>query len=84
MGAAGAGLVASAVLAGAVIAADPETGLAAPHACRTSVHGSAPASQRPATGPAAASAADFDGDGHPDLAFGSQGDVAGGAGGGSI
>ncbi|MFJ8655260.1 FG-GAP repeat domain-containing protein [Streptomyces rochei] len=83
-GAAGAGLVASAVLAGAVIATDPETGLAAPHACRTSVHGSAPASQRPATGPAAASAADFDGDGHPDLAFGSQGDVAGGAGGGSI
>ncbi|UXI79326.1 VCBS repeat-containing protein [Streptomyces vinaceusdrappus] len=70
MGAASAGLVASAVLAGAVIAADPETGLAAPHACRTSVHGSAPASQRPATGPAAASAADFDGDGHADLVFG--------------
>ncbi|MDN3245636.1 VCBS repeat-containing protein [Streptomyces sp. ZSW22] len=79
----GAALVALAVVTGVVIAGDSATDVAAPHDCRTSVHGTAPVTQRPASAETAP-AADFDGDGHPDLAFGSQGDVEGGAGGGSI
>ncbi|MGC9439018.1 hypothetical protein [Streptomyces sp. WG5] len=50
--------------------------IAAPYACRTPVHGTAaPASGRPAP----EGAADFDGDGHSDLAFGSRGSVNGGS-----
>ncbi|MFC0497576.1 FG-GAP repeat domain-containing protein [Streptomyces mutabilis] len=78
----GAALVALAAVTGAVIAGDSATDVTAPHDCRTSVHGTAPVTQRPAS--ETTPAADFDGDGHPDLAFGSQGDVEGGAGGGSI
>ncbi|MFH8239509.1 integrin alpha [Streptomyces sp. NPDC018321] len=79
----GAALVALAAVAGVVIAGDSATGVAAPRDCRTSVYGTEPVADRPASA-GATSAADFDGDGHPDLAFGSQGDVEGGAGGGSI
>ncbi|MFI8948180.1 FG-GAP repeat protein [Streptomyces sp. NPDC053750] len=80
----GAALVALAVVAGVVIAGDSAADLAAPHACRTSLHGTAPASDRPVPAGTATTAADFDGDGHPDLAFGSLGSVEGGSGGGSI
>ncbi|MFH8442416.1 FG-GAP-like repeat-containing protein [Streptomyces sp. NPDC018026] len=95
----GAALVAMAVAAGLVIADDGPADIAAPYGCGTGgAHGTAaaspasdrpasdrPASDRPASDrPASDGAADFDGDGHPDLAFGSMGDVPGGYGGGSI
>ncbi|WP_399886213.1 FG-GAP and VCBS repeat-containing protein [Streptomyces sp. BBFR51] len=78
----GAAVVALAVAAGMVIADDGPADIAAPYGCGTGgARGTAaPASDRPA----AEGAADFDGDGHPDLALGSGGSVAGGAGGGSV
>lgn len=80
----GAAVVALVVAVGVVIADDGPSGIAAaPHACRTSVQGTAPAVDR-STAEGAGSVADFDGDGHPDLAFGSLGSVEGGSGGGSI
>ncbi|GAA1163157.1 FG-GAP-like repeat-containing protein [Streptomyces hebeiensis] len=84
----GAAALALAVGVGVVVARDGAGTITAPHTCHTSAHGTAPAA-----GPAAktgeppagvAPAADFDGDGHPDLAMGSMGDVANGSGGGSI
>ncbi|MFG3157593.1 VCBS repeat-containing protein [Streptomyces sp. NPDC048219] len=74
----GAAVVALAVAVGAVVADDEPAGLAAPYSCGTGVRGTA------ATAPAPDGAADFDGDGHRDLAFGSLGSVPGGSGGGSI
>ncbi|MFJ7768955.1 FG-GAP-like repeat-containing protein [Streptomyces sp. NPDC097107] len=60
-----------------MIANDEPADIAAPRSCGTGAHGTAaPASGRPAS----EGAADFDGDGHPDLAFGSMGSVAGGSG----
>ncbi|MEU3731206.1 FG-GAP-like repeat-containing protein [Streptomyces sp. NPDC033538] len=87
IGGGAAAVVALAVVAGLVVADDGPQDIAAPHGCRTSTHGAAPAagpaSDRPApTG--AVPAADFDRDGHPDLAFGAGGSVEGGSGGGSI
>ncbi|MDT0613757.1 VCBS repeat-containing protein [Streptomyces lancefieldiae] len=83
----GAAVVALAVVVGAVVADDEPSDITASHACRTSVHGGAPAT-RPgpdrSAPPGTAPAADFDGDGHPDLAFGSLGSVKNGSGGGSI
>ncbi|CAM5702882.1 VCBS repeat-containing protein OS=Streptomyces tendae OX=1932 GN=GUR47_26835 PE=4 SV=1 [Streptomyces tendae] len=80
----GAALVALVVAAGVVIAGGEPAGIAAPYGCGTGgVHGTAstaPASDRPAPD----GVADFDGDGHPDLALGSMGSVADGVGGGSI
>ncbi|CAM5610180.1 hypothetical protein SVIOM342S_08625 [Streptomyces violaceorubidus] len=80
----GAALVALVVAAGVVIAGGEPAGIAAPYGCGTGgVHGTAstaPASDRPAPD----GVADFDGDGHPDLALGSMGSVAYGVGGGSI
>ncbi|GHB36841.1 hypothetical protein GCM10010377_29740 [Streptomyces viridiviolaceus] len=79
----GCGAAALAVVAGSVLVSDDKApGITAPHACRTTAHGTAPVARPAPAG--AAPAADFDGDGHPDLAFGSQGDVKGGYGGGSI
>lgn len=84
----GAAVVALAVAVGVVVADDEPADIAGPHRCRTSSHGAAPVSgpvsDRAASAATAVPAADFDGDGHPDLAFGSQGDVEGGYGGGSI
>ncbi|MDX3372762.1 VCBS repeat-containing protein, partial [Streptomyces sp. ME02-6987-2C] len=96
----GAALVALAVAAGLVIADDGSAGIAAPYGCGTGggAHGTAatssapdrpapdrPAPDRPAPDrPAPDGAADFDGDGRPDLALGSMGDVPGGYGGGSV
>ncbi|MET8667103.1 VCBS repeat-containing protein [Streptomyces tendae] len=90
----GAVVVALAVAAGMVVADGGPAGIAAPYGCGTGgVHGTAstdpgsdrPASDRPASDrPAPDGVADFDGDGHPDLALGSMGDVPGGYGGGSI
>ncbi|MFJ4622594.1 FG-GAP-like repeat-containing protein [Streptomyces sp. NPDC088812] len=84
----GAAALTLAVVVGAVVARDGDGTLTAPHACHTSAHGTAPAGGSAATGggtPAGgAPAADFDGDGHPDLAMGSLGDVENGSGGGSI
>ncbi|MFE0418782.1 FG-GAP-like repeat-containing protein [Streptomyces tendae] len=80
----GAVAVASVVAAGLVVADGGPAAIAAPYGCGTGgVHGTAsaaPASDRPAP----EGVADFDGDGHPDLALGSMGDVPGGYGGGSI
>ncbi|MGW7282001.1 FG-GAP repeat domain-containing protein [Streptomyces sp. NPDC054844] len=78
----GAAVVALVVAVGVVIAHDEPADIAAPRGCGTGgAHGSAaPASGRPAP----EGAVDFDGDGHPDLAFGSMGSVAGGSGGGSV
>ncbi|MEV5549539.1 FG-GAP and VCBS repeat-containing protein [Streptomyces sp. NPDC052309] len=76
-----------AVVAGVLVADDGPARIAAPHGCRTTAHGTAPAARPASDRPAPAGAvpaADFDGDGHADLAFGSQGDVRGGYGGGSI
>ncbi|MFG2315899.1 FG-GAP and VCBS repeat-containing protein [Streptomyces tendae] len=78
----GAAVVALAVAAGLVIADDGPADIAAPYGCGT---GGARGTAAPASGrPAAEGAADFDGDGHPDLALGSGGSVPGGSGGGSI
>ncbi|MGW5086641.1 FG-GAP-like repeat-containing protein [Streptomyces coelicoflavus] len=75
----GAAVVALAVAAGLVIADGGPDDIAAPYGCGTGAsHGTASAASAPE------GAADFDGDGHPDLALGSGGSVAGGAGGGSI
>ncbi|MGX1513078.1 VCBS repeat-containing protein [Streptomyces collinus] len=80
----GAVLVALAVAAGMVIADDGPAGIAAPYGCGTGgVHGTASAAPGPDR-PAPDGVADFDGDGQPDLALGSMGDVPGGYGGGSI
>ncbi|MFJ4332099.1 FG-GAP and VCBS repeat-containing protein [Streptomyces sp. NPDC088935] len=85
----GAAVVALAVAAGMVIADDGPAGIAAPYGCGTGgAHGTpsaAAASAAPAPDrPAPDGVADFDGDGNPDLALGSMGDVPGGYGGGSI
>lgn len=79
----GAALVALAVAAGLVIADDGSAGIAAPYGCGTGggAHGTAATSSAPDR-PAPDGAADFDGDGRPDLALGSMGDVPGGYGGG--
>ncbi|MFF9493908.1 FG-GAP-like repeat-containing protein [Streptomyces flaveolus] len=74
----GAAVVALAVAVGVVVAGDEPAGVASPRGCGTGAHGTA------AAAPAPEGAADFDGDGHPDLAFGSTGSVEGGSGGGSI
>ncbi|MFJ3209077.1 hypothetical protein [Streptomyces flaveolus] len=74
----GAAVVALAAAVGVVVAGDEPAGVASPRGCGTGAHGTAPAA------PAPEGAADFDGDGHPDLAFGSMGSVEGGSGGGSI
>jgi hypothetical protein len=80
----GAAVVALAAASGMLIADGGPAGIAAPYGCGTggarSAAASAPASDRPAP----EGAADFDGDGHPDLALGSMGSVADGAGGGSV
>lgn len=80
----GAVLVALAVAAGLVIADDGPADIAAPYECGAGgargTASAAPASDRPAPD----GVADFDGDGNPDLALGSMGDVPGGYGGGSI
>ncbi|MEU3659292.1 VCBS repeat-containing protein [Streptomyces sp. NPDC032940] len=74
-----AGVVASVVAVGVVAGGDePVLAIASPYRCGTGVHGTASAAS------VTEGAADFDGDGHPDLAFGSMGSVAGGAGGGSV
>ncbi|MFJ6074368.1 FG-GAP repeat protein [Streptomyces sp. NPDC093065] len=78
----GAAVVALAVAVGMVIADDGVADIAAPYGCGT---GGARGTAAPASDRAAAEgAADFDGDGNPDLALGSGGSVAGGAGGGSV
>lgn len=75
----GAAVVALAVAAGMVIADGGPGDIAAPYECGAGgVHGAK------ASAPAPNGAADFDGDGHPDLALGSGGSVANGAGGGSV
>ncbi|MFF2205579.1 FG-GAP repeat domain-containing protein [Streptomyces sp. NPDC058145] len=83
----GAPVVAVVVAVEVVLGQSGRHGIAAPRTCHTVVHGSAP-SDVPAKGaqvPAgAAPAADFDGDGHPDLAMGALGDVENASGGGSI
>ncbi|TDT32233.1 FG-GAP repeat protein [Streptomyces sp. BK208] len=75
----GAAVVVLAVVAGMVIADGEPDGIAAPYACGTGT-----AHTARATASAPEGAADFDGDGRPDLALGSGGSVAGGAGGGSV
>ncbi|MFG3250694.1 FG-GAP-like repeat-containing protein [Streptomyces sp. NPDC048187] len=75
----GAVVVALVVVASVVVADDGPDGIAAPYACGT---GTAPTARPTASAPEGA--ADFDGDGRPDLALGSGGSVAGGAGGGSV
>ncbi|MET7319228.1 FG-GAP-like repeat-containing protein [Streptomyces sp. NPDC005549] len=72
----GAAVVALAVAAGVVIADGGPVDIAAPYGC--GARGTA------ASAPVPDGVADFDGDGHPDLALGSMGSVADGAGGGSI
>ncbi|MFF1357291.1 FG-GAP repeat domain-containing protein [Streptomyces sp. NPDC058297] len=83
----GAAVVGVVVAVGGVLAQSGPQGIAAPRACHTAVHGTAP-SGAPAKGAQApastAPAADFDDDGHPDLAMGALGDVENGSGGGSI
>ncbi|MFF4472820.1 FG-GAP-like repeat-containing protein [Streptomyces sp. NPDC001599] len=81
----GAVVVALAVAAGLVIADDGPADIAAPYGCGTGggAHGT-PATSSAPDRPAPEGVADFDGDGHPDLAFGSMGDVPGGYGGGSV
>ncbi|WP_161166060.1 FG-GAP and VCBS repeat-containing protein [Streptomyces sp. SID5910] len=74
----GAAVVALAVAVGVVVADDAPDPIASPRGCGTGAHGTAAAAN------ASKGAADFDGDGHPDLAFGSMGSVPGGSGGGSI
>ncbi|MFC5787523.1 FG-GAP repeat domain-containing protein [Streptomyces aureus] len=84
---AGAAAVALVVAVAVVAAQSGPQGIAAPRTCHTAVHGTAP-SGAPAKGAQApagtAPAADFDGDGHPDLAMGALGDVENASGGGSI
>ncbi|MEU4652577.1 FG-GAP repeat protein [Streptomyces sp. NPDC023723] len=86
-----AALVAATVL---VIGGGPHRITATPHTCHTTTP-SAPTDPTTSTTPttpagsaantaSAAPTADFDGDGHPDLAFGSLGSVPDGSGGGSI
>ncbi|MFD5311863.1 FG-GAP-like repeat-containing protein [Streptomyces sp. ESR1.13] len=75
----GAAVVALVVAAGFVVAGGGADGIASPYACGTGgARGTAAGAHAPE------GAADFDGDGHPDLALGSMGSVEGGAGGGSI
>ncbi|MFG2594923.1 VCBS repeat-containing protein [Streptomyces sp. NPDC048462] len=84
---AGAVVAAAAVAIGVVAARSGSPDIAAPHTCHTAVHGTAPAGApaKDARAPrGSAPAADFDGDGHPDLAMGALGDVENAAGGGSI
>lgn len=85
--AAGAAVAAVAVAVGVVSARSGPQSIAAPRTCHTAAHGTAP-SGAPAKGDRApagtAPAADFDGDGHPDLAMGALGDVENGSAGGSI
>ena len=83
----GAALVVVAVAAGVVLARSGPQDIAAPRTCHTAAHGTAP-SGPPAKGAKApagtAPVADFDGDGHPDLAMGALGDVEDGDAAGSI
>ncbi|AGP61506.1 hypothetical protein M271_50755 [Streptomyces rapamycinicus NRRL 5491] len=83
----GAAVAAVAVTVGVVLAQSGPQDIAAPRACHTAAHGTAPSGAR-AKGTQApagtAPAADFDGDGHPDLAMGALGDVDNASAGGSI
>lgn len=83
----GAAAVAFVAAVGVVLARSGPQDIAAPRTCHTAAHGTAP-SGAPAKGagtPAGtAPAADFDGDGHPDLALGALGDVENAGAGGSI
>lgn len=83
----GAAVVAVVVAIGVVLALSGSESIAAPRSCHTTAHGAAPAGApaRAAKAPAGtAPAADFDGDGHPDVAMGAMGDVENGDSGGSI
>ncbi|MFJ9175102.1 VCBS repeat-containing protein [Streptomyces sp. NPDC102360] len=85
--ASGAAVVAVAVAVAVVLVRSGAEAIAAPGTCHTSAHGTAPsgASAKGARAPAGtAPAADFDGDGHPDLAMGALGDVENADSGGSI
>ncbi|MER5949542.1 VCBS repeat-containing protein [Streptomyces sp. NPDC001904] len=85
--AAGAAVAAVAVTAAVVLARSATPGIAGPRACHTAAHGTASSGAPAKDGRAPAGtapAADFDGDGHPDLAMGALGDVANAASGGSI
>ncbi|GDY39552.1 hypothetical protein SANT12839_004340 [Streptomyces antimycoticus] len=78
---------AAVVAVGVVLAQSGPQGIAAPRTYHTAAHGTAPsgAAAKGAQAPAGTvPAADFDGDGHPDLAMGALGDVENGRGGGSI
>ncbi|MFI7387238.1 VCBS repeat-containing protein [Streptomyces sp. NPDC049813] len=95
----GAVLVAVALVIAVLVARSGDEALAAPRPCHTALHGTAPSGPpAPGTKPQAEKArdahasagtapvpaADFDGDGHPDLAMGALGDVANADAGGSI
>ncbi len=75
----GAAAVALVVVAVLVAAGGGADGIASPYECGAGGARGAGAGARAPEG-----AADFDGDGHPDLALGSMGSVEGGSGGGSI
>lgn len=83
----GAAVAAVAIAVAVVLARSGPQSIATPGTCHTAAHGSpptgAPASHAPAPA-GTAPAADFDGDGHPDLAMGALGDVANASAGGSI
>ncbi|MET9820991.1 MULTISPECIES: FG-GAP repeat protein [Streptomyces] len=79
-----AGVVALAVAVGMVVADDGPSGVAAPYGCGAGgAHGTA-ATASASDRPAPEGAADFDGDGNPDLVLGGPSDVEGAVGGGSI
>ncbi|WP_328499998.1 VCBS repeat-containing protein [Streptomyces sp. NBC_00457] len=86
----GAAGLAAVLVVGSVLAQDEPPDIDAPHACRTSVGGTAPldgtARAKPSTVTSPTTAApDFDGDGHPDVALtAGPGDVENGYLGGSI
>ncbi|MGW0763335.1 FG-GAP repeat domain-containing protein, partial [Streptomyces sp. NPDC002814] len=83
-GAAGLAVV---LVVGSVLANDESAEIAAPHACRTTVGGTAPLDGTARANPPAAASPtpDFDGDGHPDIALtAGPGDVENGYLGGSI
>ncbi|WP_276147158.1 FG-GAP and VCBS repeat-containing protein [Streptomyces sporangiiformans] len=82
----GAAVLAVALVVGFVVADDEPRDITAPHACRTTAHGTAPAVGAASVEPGpAAPAADFDGDGHSDVALAAgEGDVENGYVGGSI
>ncbi len=83
----GAAVVAVAGTVAVVVAKSGPEAIAAPRTCHTSVHGTAPsgtAAKGARTPAGTAPAANFDGDGHPDLAMGALGDVENAGAGGSI